>query len=853
MLVANKGYAERVADMDTEPLLDSGVTEWIDEKRHGVRASSLSAKAQQDVASRAILSPDDYSALVESVTDRWRKVLFHNSGDELAILYCAANTLLLGRHDVARDYLALLPDSSAINNKQKFYEIKAKLATETGNYTQAIECWKYAAENGYDQNQGKLRIAAQYLQSGDLANARRHAYAAEGGPEVIEYSMIILARCLVHEKAWGAAIELLKEYQSYLVHREAAAELVYRCYLNDFQYENALSVCPVFRDSSESKYLLYKGKVKVRQNRYNQAIRCFEKAFELSGQVGTKIWTIKAMTAAHDHEAAVKQAEIAEHTLTDDSLTKGMIWEAAGVLSTAEQWYKQAVSESHTYLAYSTYIQFLFNNRNWGEAYKLLNQARTQGIEATALDSLRNEIQRAFAVSRWKSPLKALLPGKAEFYSSESMVKAIVDRKGSIHPAVVAGGIESGDSNVVLVIGSLGAGGAERQVVNLANGLVDSEGVRAVTLLCTHLSRLDQDRFYAPEVDTRVLTEEYYKRDEILEPDSIPELASYSDLLRHIQPLSRLQVILHLARALVEIKPSVVHGWLDETFINTALVCHMLGIRNVVGRWGSMPPGVNRTVSEKSASNIRYLQYAYQQISRLPHLKYSSNSRLTAIAYSELLKINRNKVHIVYNGVNEGKLAVASKSDEAGLRCLWNIPEEAIVVGTVFRISEEKRPFLWVDVAIQLTTRLPDLHFVIVGGGPLENQITDYISSKQADNIHMIGRQSNVGPWYRLFDLLLLTSRVEGVSNVVLESQFCGCPVVAPNVGGLSEAMLDGKTGLLLEDHSVLSFAEAVERLLTDKTLLKESGENARRFAREQFSIDKMVSTYQLIYQQPVN
>jgi glycosyltransferase involved in cell wall biosynthesis len=399
-----------------------------------------------------------------------------------------------------------------------------------------------------------------------------------------------------------------------------------------------------------------------------------------------------------------------------------------------------------------------------------------------------------------------------------------------------------------LIISSLGPGGAERQVVNLANGLVEHSVNNDTYLLCTHLSRVDQDRFYLDQLDERVDVREYYQRDTVLDPMQIPALRPYADLLKHIQPFSRQLLMLHLATALLEIKPDVVHGWLDETFINTALVCHMLGIPCVVGRWGSMPPGVNRTISERDQSNIDYLNHAYREISRLPGLRLTSNSRQTGDAYARLMQVSKDDVRIVYNGIDESALMTQATEVEA-IRESLRIPKHAKVVGTVFRMTEEKRPLLWVEVAARLAEQHPDMHFVIVGAGPMECQIRELAAALGLQNLHMPGKQTRIGGWFALFDVMLLTSRVEGVSNAVVESQFCQCPVVAPNVGGLSEAMSHQVSGLLLEDHSVESFASAVTSIIEDPAYLRQLGDGASEFARSKFSVPTMVANYSAIFE----
>ena len=107
------------------------------------------------------------------------------------------------------------------------------------------------------------------------------------------------------------------------------------------------------------------------------------------------------------------------------------------------------------------------------------------------------------------------------------------------------------------------------------------------------------------------------------------------------------------------------------------------------------------------------------------------------------------------------------------------------MLGSVFRMSEEKRPLLWLDVAANVAAQRPDAHFVVCGDGPMRDEMRTYAAELGiADRVHLPGAQSNIGSWFKLMDVVMLTSRHEGLPNVLLEAQSLGVPVVAPDVGG---------------------------------------------------------------------
>ena len=782
-------------------------------------------------------------------TTRWKNVLVKNPQNELALFHLAENNLLIDDYDSTEFYLNELKNLPARSIDDQIYSLNASLAIRVGDNKAALGYWKTAVANGMSDGHVMNKMANLFLSAGDVESARACLILCPDELVQSDFGQLALAKCFVHELKWSQAIDILENLDRFTERRKLAADLLYRCYMNDSRHESAIALCETLDEGEhpDKHYLL--GKAQYKQHLFFDAIDSFNKAITANKHADSNVWLIRALYAVSEYDSAAAKAALVDTIGEVDFVTQGRCWEAAGMITTAEQHYKRAGKENRDADSWFALVNFHYTFHNWGRAYAAIVEAENQSATNSKMQAIKEKIVNALIASDTAIPESGHQLTNFEFNSSEAMVTSIVDRvlarkKNVSHQDSVS--TSRKNPRISLIISSLGSGGAERQAVNLANGLVlDSND--EIFLECTHLSRKDEDRFYLSQLDDRVNVSEYYDRSETLSPYEIPELANYADLLEHIQPASRQQCILHMAKRLIETKPDVVHGWLDETFINTALVGSMLGIRKIVGRWGSMPPGVGRTINQREKSNVEYLHHAYGEIARIPGLCYSSNSRSTGDSYAELMGIHADSVSIVYNGVDEGKLT-CDAAGTANLREELAIPETAVVVGTVFRISDEKRPILWVDVAKHLLKQHPDMHFIIVGAGPLECQLAEYVNKHDLTNVHLVGRQENVGAWLNIFDVLLMTSRVEGVSNSVIEAQFAGCPVVVPNVGGLAEAMEHEQTGLLLEDHSVEAFANAILSVVNNSTHHKQLGNNAQSFARQKFSIPTMVSNYRTLF-----
>ena len=111
-----------------------------------------------------------------------------------------------------------------------------------------------------------------------------------------------------------------------------------------------------------------------------------------------------------------------------------------------------------------------------------------------------------------------------------------------------------------------------------------------------------------------------------------------------------------------------------------------------------------------------------------------------------------------------------------------------------------------------------------------------------------MGERKDTAELLRLMDLSILCSLREGFSNVILESMASGKPVIASNVGGNPEAIVEGATGFLFEPQDSDELAVKTIVLLKNKNLREQMGRTARERAEELFSITKMVEMYKNLY-----
>lgn len=175
-------------------------------------------------------------------------------------------------------------------------------------------------------------------------------------------------------------------------------------------------------------------------------------------------------------------------------------------------------------------------------------------------------------------------------------------------------------------------------------------------------------------------------------------------------------------------------------------------------------------------------------------------------------------------------------------------------VGMVARMSHRyKNHSGFLRIAAQIHRniahqRTPDTEFVLVGDGPLRQQLENEASSLGLGaSAIFLGDRQDMPAVLASLDVAVLTSDSESLSNVILEAMAADLPVVAYSVGGNSELVNDQR-GALVAAGNETDFANAIQSLLSDAHLREHQGSNARRFVEENFSLDRVRSRYEDLY-----
>lgn len=190
------------------------------------------------------------------------------------------------------------------------------------------------------------------------------------------------------------------------------------------------------------------------------------------------------------------------------------------------------------------------------------------------------------------------------------------------------------------------------------------------------------------------------------------------------------------------------------------------------------------------------------------------------------------------NGVDVSVFDPALVRQDAGAaRATLGIPADAPVVGFVGRLAADKGVAELAAAWSRIRETVPDAHLVVVGDDEANDPVDpNVIESLRRDvRVHLVGHQPDVRPYYGVMSVLVLPSAREGFPQTLLEGSAMGLATVGSDVPGVSDAVQDGRTGLLFPVHDVDALVDCLLELLEDPVRRRELGDAGRRRALAEF------------------
>ena len=394
-------------------------------------------------------------------------------------------------------------------------------------------------------------------------------------------------------------------------------------------------------------------------------------------------------------------------------------------------------------------------------------------------------------------------------------------------------------------IGALGPGGAERQMVYTACEVLDKGFEVGVT--CQNLSH-EEHNLYADTL-----------REKGIPVKSLPEIEALDDLScinsgfneKAVDKIKNTfkkldiqyfeQQVIRFMAAIMKTRPEIVHAWLDEVNIEAGLAAMIMGVPKIIMGQRNVSP-------YHFAFYQPFMRPGYRFMSEDGRVVMVNNSKGGLKDYVRWIGLSEDRIKVLYNGYPEPS-EVPSVRQVNDFRRRMGIFPETLVVGSVFRFSDEKRPIFWLKTAKMILNRRPDAKFLLVGDGTYRTSMYKKMAEMGLEGkVIFTGVLKNPYLAIKAMDVFLLTSKNEGLPNVLVEAQSLGVPVVTTDVGGASEAILPDITGFAVAKATPELMANKVIEVLEDPAWRNKAKKIAPEFVRDKFSLEKMIRETLKIY-----
>ncbi len=333
----------------------------------------------------------------------------------------------------------------------------------------------------------------------------------------------------------------------------------------------------------------------------------------------------------------------------------------------------------------------------------------------------------------------------------------------------------------------------------------------------------------------------------------IPYLAAPSRLLRTMEgELARAGV-----KSLVVEAGSPFH-WREALRLGAALRRERISIvhshmfaascfASPVARLAGVPVVVETCHGREAWRQDKWLKGSFWFDRRVGHFvdRYIAVSHASARYLRESKGIPAHKINVIHNGRDLSRFPPpSSQSTGLGLR------DEPVILA-VARLDQQKGHRFLIDALGRLVHRWPRLLALFIGDGPLESVLkAQRDATGLGRHLRFLGYRADVEKYLAIADLVVLPSLYEGLPLVAIEALGAARPMVATEVDGTPEIIIDGQTGLLVPPGDSAALAAAIERLLNDAALAASLGANGRSFVERYFDIRMQVERTAALYRE---
>jgi len=295
-----------------------------------------------------------------------------------------------------------------------------------------------------------------------------------------------------------------------------------------------------------------------------------------------------------------------------------------------------------------------------------------------------------------------------------------------------------------------------------------------------------------------------------------------------------ISVAIRLRVLLKELRPDVLHTYLLHGNILGRLVGRLVGVPVIIGsertigqarRWGRLATRLTNSLTDA----------------------VEVNSEIGGRAIERDLGVPSEKIELVRSGLDLSAFAAASRRDE--LRSEFGIAADQHLIVFMGRLRRVKGGKFGIRAFASAFDLSPSIRMVVAGEGEQREFLTSLaLKLGVAEQVKFLGVRNDVPDLLAAADSVLMPSLTEGFPRTAIEAMAAAKPVIATNVGGTPEAVIDGETGILVAPQDVEALAKAIVTLASDSDLQVRLGKAGRDRAVKNYSVEKYVSRLDEMY-----
>jgi glycosyltransferase involved in cell wall biosynthesis len=313
-----------------------------------------------------------------------------------------------------------------------------------------------------------------------------------------------------------------------------------------------------------------------------------------------------------------------------------------------------------------------------------------------------------------------------------------------------------------------------------------------------------------------------------------------------------LSVLARIGASARRLRPAVVHCYNPRPMLYGGTVARVLGVRGAVGTLSAFacltPEGEYRFLPQKLFSTSRRNRIRNRIACGLMRRVVTVSPKLGR-GFCRYNGVDPGRMQVISYGVDVDRFAGVRAEDAAAFRARHQVPAGAVVVGSVGRLVEQKDYPTQLRAFAAAAARVPSLHMLLVGDGPLRAELEALASTLGVrDRVRFAGHSNEVPVALRALDIFVLASKFEPYGVALLEAKAAGAAIVATSVNEVPEILSEGKTGRLVPPEDPAAMAAAFVELGENGDARRALGAAAAQEAAARHSLRGAVEGYQRLY-----